>query len=95
MTDTKVSTEDKAVLLQATYLLAAGNLYVVTYKIYPSGIVHVNAKFTSTDMQAAETEVSEATRMATFTPEVMQPAKPLPSWKFPHRCTFPLTGTDE
>ena len=68
VTDTKVSTEDKAVLLQATYLLAAGNLYVVTYKIYPSGIVHVNAKFTSTDMQAAETEVSEATRMATFTP---------------------------
>ena len=68
MTDTKVSTEDKAVLLQVTYLLAAGNLYVVTYKIYPSGIVHVNAKFTSTDMQAAETEVSEATRMATFTP---------------------------
>ena len=62
VTDTKVSTEDKAVLLQATYLLAAGNLYVVTYKI------HVNAKFTSTDMQAAETEVSEATRMATFTP---------------------------
>ena len=66
VTDTKVSTEDKAVLLQVTYLLAAGNLYVVTYKIYPSGIVHVNAKFTSTDMQAAETEVSEATRMATF-----------------------------
>ena len=32
VTDTKVSTEDKAVLLQATYLLAAGNLYVVTWK---------------------------------------------------------------
>ena len=68
VTDTKVSTEDKAVLLQATYLLAAGNLYVVTYKIYPSGVVNVNARFTSTDMQATETEVSEATRMATFTP---------------------------
>ena len=40
----------------------------VVCQIYPSGIVHVNAKFTSTDMQAAETEVSEATRMATFTP---------------------------
>ena len=66
VTDTKVSTEDKAVLLQATYLLAAGNLYVVTYKIYPSGVVNVNARFTSTDMQATETEVSEATRMATF-----------------------------
>ena len=49
-------------------MLAAGNLYVVTYRIYPSGIVNVSAQFTSTDMQAAETEVSEATRMATFTP---------------------------
>ena len=28
----------------------------------------MNARFTSTDMQATETEVSEATRMATFTP---------------------------
>ena len=63
-----MTAEDKAVSLNVTYLLAAGNLYVVTYKIYPNGIVNVNAKFTSTDMQPTETEVSEATRMATFTP---------------------------
>ena len=63
-----MTNENKVVSLNATYLLAAGNLYIVTYKIYPSGVVNVNAKFTSTDMQAAETEVSEATRMATFTP---------------------------
>ena len=68
VTDVKMTTENKVVSLKATYLLAAGNLYVVTYRIYPSGIVNVNAQFTSTDMQAAETEVSEATRMATFTP---------------------------
>lgn len=68
VTDVDVNNEGKAVTLKATYLLAAGNLYVVTYKIYPSGIVNVNAKFTSTDMQAAETEASEATRTATFTP---------------------------
>ena len=68
VTDVSMTNENKVVSLNATYLLAAGNLYIVTYKIYPSGVVNVNAKFTSTDMQAAETEVSEATRMATFTP---------------------------
>ena len=68
VTDVKMTTENKVVSLKATYLLAAGNLYVVTYRIYPSGIVNVSAQFTSTDMQAAETEVSEAMRMATFTP---------------------------
>ena len=68
VTDATMTTENKVVSLHVTYLLAAGNLYVVTYKIYPNGVVNVNAKFTSTDMQATETEVSEATRMATFTP---------------------------
>ena len=68
VTDATMTTENKVVSLNVTYLLAAGNLYVVTYKIYPNGVVNVNAKFTSTDMQATETEVSEATRMATFTP---------------------------
>ena len=68
VTDAGMTTDNKVVSLKVTYLLAAGNLYVVTYKIYPSGVVNVNAKFTSTDMQAAETEASEATRTATFTP---------------------------
>ncbi|WP_294627453.1 glycoside hydrolase family 2 TIM barrel-domain containing protein [uncultured Bacteroides sp.] len=68
VTDASMTTEGKVVSLKVNYLLAAGNLYVVTYKIYPSGVVNVNATFTSTNMQAAETEVSEATRMATFTP---------------------------
>lgn len=68
VTDTSVELVDGNALLNATYLLPAGNLYVITYKIYPSGVVHVSAQFTSTDMDAAETEISEATRLATFTP---------------------------
>lgn len=68
VTDVQMSTEDKAVLLKATYLLTAGNLYNITYKIYPNGVVNVKVQFTSTDMLAAETAVSEATRTATFTP---------------------------
>ena len=58
----------KRLQVWADYLLAAGNLYRMTYRIHPSGAVKVDAVFTSTDMKAADTEVSEATRMATFTP---------------------------
>ena len=54
VTDVKMTTENKVVSLKATYLLAAGNLYVVTYRIYPSGIVNVSAQFTSTDMLPAK-----------------------------------------
>ena len=63
-----VEMDGKSALLQADYLLAAGNLYRMSYRIYPSGAVKVDVVFTSTDMDAATVEVSEATRMATFTP---------------------------
>lgn len=68
VTDATVALSEGNALLTTTYLLPAGNLYVITYKIYPSGIVHVQAHFTSTEMDAAQTEISEATRLATFTP---------------------------
>ena len=55
-------------ILTANYLLAAGNLYIVKYTIYPDGVVHADITFTSTNMEAGKTEVSEATLMATFSP---------------------------
>lgn len=60
--------EGKEAVIRADYLLAAGNLYRMTFRVYPSGVVKVDAIFTSTAMKPADTEVSEATRMATFTP---------------------------
>lgn len=60
--------EGSDAVIKVNYMLPAGNLYIVTYKVYPSGAVNVRAHFTSTDREAAETEVSEATKMATFTP---------------------------
>lgn len=54
--------------MKVTYLLPAGNLYMVNYTIYPSGVVNVGIQFTSTDMSETEIEVSEATRIATFSP---------------------------
>lgn len=66
--DANIAMEGNVAVLKANYLLAAGNLYIVTYKIYPSGVVKVDVQFTSTDMEATKTEVSEATKTATFTP---------------------------
>ena len=59
----------KDAILKATYLLAAGNLYVATYRIHPSGVVKADYTLTSTDMEAVKTELSEATLTATFTPD--------------------------
>lgn len=63
-----LSNEGNTVLLKATYLLAAGNLYRLTYKIYPDGVVNVKVQFSSTDMETDEYEWSEAARTATFSP---------------------------
>ena len=60
--------DGKDALIKADYLLPAGNLYRMTYRVHPSGAVKVDAVFTSTEMSEAEIEVSEATRTATFTP---------------------------
>ena len=60
--------EGNNVVIEANYLLAAGNLYIVKYTIDPAGVLKADIKFTSTDMKATETEVSEATKLATFSP---------------------------
>ena len=66
--ETEVSKENKNILVKVNYLLPAGNLYIVNYTIYPSAVIDVHIKFTSTDAKPADIEVSEATRTATFTP---------------------------
>ena len=66
--ETKTYDEENNVVVEANYLLAAGNLYIVKYTIDPAGVLKADIKFTSTDMKAAETEVSEATKLATFSP---------------------------
>ena len=68
VTDATVSMNGDNALLKVTYLLPAGNLYIIDYNIYPEGIVNVSAYFTSTEANAAATEISEATRLATFSP---------------------------
>lgn len=68
VTDASVRMEGDNAVLSATYLLPAGNLYVIDYTVYPSGAVRVAAHFTSTELTESSTEMSEATRTATFSP---------------------------
>jgi beta-galactosidase len=70
VTDVKTSSEGNEKIVEATYLLAAGNLYKVRYTIFPSGILKVAVDFLSTGMQEKQIAASEATLMATFSPEV-------------------------
>lgn len=92
VTDADISEEGNAAVIKATYLLAAGNLYIIQYKIFPDGIVKVNAAFTSTSMEETPTEVSEATRTATFSPEVKsRPGKNLKTGSTPYRSPLPFT----
>lgn len=72
ITETKTQQGDGFVSLNTTYLLPAGNFYHINYKIYPDGILKTNIKFTSTDMEPNETEMSEATKTATFSPEMKE-----------------------
>jgi beta-galactosidase len=66
--EAKAYDEGNNVVIEANYLLAAGNLYIVKYTIDPAGVLKADIKFTSTDMEAEETEVSDATKLATFSP---------------------------
>ncbi|KAA6333986.1 Beta-galactosidase [termite gut metagenome] len=69
VSDCSVKKENENVLLTVGYNLAAGNNYIVTYKIYPSGVIQVSNKFTPlTDVKAVETSKSEAELTATHTP---------------------------
>lgn len=58
------------VVIKVNYLLAAGNIYSIRYSIFPSGIVDVEAEFKSTNLEEEKFELSEAAKLATFSPEI-------------------------
>jgi len=68
--DFKVKTEvkgnvDNTVTLNVIYALMAGNDYIVTYKIYPSGIVNTNVTFTAATAEETKTELTAEAKEAT------------------------------
>ena len=68
VTDATVQLEGQNAVMHVNYLLPAGNAYQVNYTIYPSGVVNVDTRFTPANMSATETEESESTRTATYSP---------------------------
>ena len=92
--ETKVSPEGDNFIVDVTYLLAAGNLYNVKYKILPSGILNVNVLFHSTDVEEKSIEASEAAITATFSPEASAARKASSSLTVPRigvRFRLPAT----
>ncbi|WP_242053037.1 glycoside hydrolase family 2 TIM barrel-domain containing protein [Dysgonomonas sp. GY617] len=74
--DLKTSKEGDNVLLSVDYLLAAGNHYIIDYKIYPSGVVNISSRFTALkEAKEASVAKSEAEEMATYTPKAKAEAK--------------------
>ena len=67
--EAKANDDGSSVVIEANYLLAAGNIYVVKYTIDPAGVLKAAIKFTSTDLKPSEVQVSDATKLATFSPE--------------------------
>lgn len=67
--DVKAEMQGVNAIIETSYLLAAGNLYTIKYTIQPSGIVKADVEFFSTDIEEKKMEASEATLMATFSPE--------------------------
>lgn len=75
VTDITTADEGDHAALKITYLLPAGNLYILDYRLYKDGVMKVNVEFTSTSMEAEDVEVSEATQMATSSPEMEEARK--------------------
>lgn len=70
--DSKIADEGNNIRISASYLLKAGNLYIVRYLIYPSGVVHVSARFTPAVAEETQTGVSEAEALATASPQAVE-----------------------
>ena len=74
--DHKATKDGDNVLLSVDYLLAAGNHYIINYKIYPSGVVNISSRFTALEgAKEASIGKSEAELMATYTPKAKAEAK--------------------
>lgn len=67
--DVAVNKEDKNVRLSVSYLLKAGNLCIIDYLIYPSGVVNCKAKFLPTSADETFAGINEAQMAATSQPK--------------------------
>ncbi len=73
--DYKAWQDGNNVNINVDYLLAAGNHYIINYKIYPSGIVRVEANFTALLKDEEKIAKSEAELLATASPQAKMDKK--------------------
>ena len=66
ITDVKTTEQGNVVNLTVTYALPAGNDYVVNYKIYPSGVVNANIKFTAATAEENKAGMTAEAKEATY-----------------------------
>lgn len=59
---------DGNAIVKVDYKLPAGNQFIVTYKIYPDGVMNVATHFTPAHLDGVKIGISEATAAATFSP---------------------------
>ncbi|MDR0422456.1 MAG: DUF4981 domain-containing protein [Proteiniphilum sp.] len=69
VTEVKTRRENGKAIIKVTYLLAAGNPFIIEYAIDAQGILKVDAEFIGTNLEEIRAGASEATRLATFSPE--------------------------
>jgi beta-galactosidase len=69
VTEVKTRKENGKAIIKASYLLAAGNPFTIEYAIDAQGTLKVDAEFIGTNLEEIRAGASEATRLATFSPE--------------------------
>ncbi|WP_352423420.1 glycoside hydrolase family 2 TIM barrel-domain containing protein [Proteiniphilum sp.] len=69
VTEIKTRKDNEKAVVEVSYLLAAGNPYIIEYTIDTQGVLKVNAEFVGANLEELRTGASEATRLATFSPE--------------------------
>ena len=67
---TKAAAEivDGNAIVNVEYKLPAGNEFLITYKIFPDGVMNVATHFTPAHLDGVKIGISEATATATFSP---------------------------
>ncbi|SFK58786.1 beta-galactosidase [Porphyromonadaceae bacterium KH3CP3RA] len=69
VTEVKTRKENEKAVVEVSYLLAAGNPYIIEYTVDVQGVLKVNAEFVGANLEELRTGASEATKLATFSPE--------------------------
>ena len=68
VTNASAEIVDGNAIVNVDYKLPAGNQFLITYKIYPDGVMNVATHFTPAHLDGKKIEISEATATATFSP---------------------------